>query len=129
MRMSDWSSDVCASDLPPARTQPTPDFIVTELCRSGSEKVLGQAPCSIASSPSSQAGSPGSPAGRRPSSSRPSSSSCGPSRGRSRSEEHTSELQSLMRISYAVFCLKKKKKNNRSVIDQYSTKDYSRTEI
>src|SRR3546814_4141817 len=30
---------------------------------------------------------------------------------RSRSEEHTSELQSLMRISYAVFCLKKKKKN------------------
>src|SRR3546814_9157687 len=29
-----------------------------------------------------------------------------------RSEEHTSELQSLMRISYAVFCLQKKKKNN-----------------
>src|SRR3546814_10890840 len=31
--------------------------------------------------------------------------------GASRSEEHTSELQSLMRISYAVFCLKKKNKN------------------
>src|SRR3546814_2029061 len=31
-------------------------------------------------------------------------------RGQARSEEHTSELQSLMRISYAVFCLKKKKK-------------------
>src|SRR3546814_6673363 len=31
--------------------------------------------------------------------------------GMARSEEHTSELQSLMRISYAVFCLKKKKKN------------------
>src|SRR3546814_5228372 len=30
-----------------------------------------------------------------------------------RSEEHTSELQSLMRISYAVFCLKKKKKINK----------------
>src|SRR3546814_5462515 len=30
---------------------------------------------------------------------------------RKRSEEHTSELQSLMRISYAVFCLKKKKHN------------------
>src|SRR3546814_5536364 len=30
-----------------------------------------------------------------------------------RSEEHTSELQSLMRISYAVFCLKKKNKKNR----------------
>src|SRR3546814_5975576 len=32
---------------------------------------------------------------------------------RIRSEEHTSELQSLMRISYAVFCLKKKKKKNK----------------
>src|SRR3546814_7344883 len=32
-----------------------------------------------------------------------------PGRGLFRSEEHTSELQSLMRISYAVFCLKKKK--------------------
>src|SRR3546814_8376089 len=31
--------------------------------------------------------------------------------GAKRSEEHTSELQSLMRISYAVFCLKKQKKN------------------
>src|SRR3546814_4901302 len=31
-----------------------------------------------------------------------------------RSEEHTSELQSLMRISYAVFCLKKKKQNNKN---------------
>src|SRR3546814_4489135 len=30
--------------------------------------------------------------------------------GNARSEEHTSELQSLMRISYAVFCLKKKKR-------------------
>src|SRR3546814_6477967 len=35
-----------------------------------------------------------------------------------RSEEHTSELQSLMRISYAVFCLKKKKKTT-SYIDKY----------
>src|SRR3546814_10792263 len=32
-----------------------------------------------------------------------------------RSEEHTSELQSLMRISYAVFCLKKKKKNQNHI--------------
>src|SRR3546814_7958300 len=35
-----------------------------------------------------------------------------PPGGWARSEEHTSELQSLMRISYAVFCLKKKKSNN-----------------
>src|SRR3546814_6307692 len=32
-----------------------------------------------------------------------------------RSEEHTSELQSLMRISYAVFCLKKKKQHNENI--------------
>src|SRR3546814_2732737 len=37
-----------------------------------------------------------------------------------RSEEHTSELQSLMRISYAVFCLKKKKKQK----TQYYTRHY-----
>src|SRR3546814_4515654 len=36
-----------------------------------------------------------------------------------RSEEHTSELQSLMRISYAVFCLKKKKKHE-SVTEKYT---------
>src|SRR3546814_6400970 len=34
-----------------------------------------------------------------------------------RSEEHTSELQSLMRISYAVFCLKKKKENIHKTIN------------
>src|SRR3546814_1398841 len=39
---------------------------------------------------------------------------------RHRSEEHTSELQSLMRISYAVFCLKKKKTTN-------NTKQYNKT--
>src|SRR3546814_2425143 len=42
-----------------------------------------------------------------------------------RSEEHTSELQSLMRISYAVFCLKKKKKHkkNKSNIKRKEKKD------
>src|SRR3546814_9819323 len=36
-----------------------------------------------------------------------------------RSEEHTSELQSLMRISYAVFCLKKKNKDSRNLTTEY----------
>src|SRR3546814_7994200 len=40
-----------------------------------------------------------------------------------RSEEHTSELQSLMRISYAVFCLKKKKKNTQIIYVQVSSKE------
>src|SRR3546814_9942243 len=43
-----------------------------------------------------------------------------PDGSRVRSEEHTSELQSLMRISYAVFCLKKKKKINNT--KQYNQK-------
>src|SRR3546814_2624707 len=38
-----------------------------------------------------------------------------------RSEEHTSELQSLMRISYAVFCLKKKKQNHTTEYDTDQT--------
>src|SRR3546814_5343918 len=38
--------------------------------------------------------------------------------GAARSEEHTSELQSLMRISYAVFCLKKKNKQYNSTYTQ-----------
>src|SRR3546814_3982033 len=42
-----------------------------------------------------------------------------PRRARRRSEEHTSELQSLMRISYAVFCLKKKK-NTQKITEEHS---------
>src|SRR3546814_6253336 len=40
-----------------------------------------------------------------------------------RSEEHTSELQSLMRISYAVFCLKKKKKTTQPNHEQNQLRD------
>src|SRR3546814_7944065 len=43
----------------------------------------------------------------------------------SRSEEHTSELQSLMRISYAVFCLKKKKKRMRVRARSKKNEDYT----
>src|SRR3546814_10507153 len=42
-----------------------------------------------------------------------------------RSEEHTSELQSLMRISYAVLCLKKKKHHNTSKVEYYRSGAYS----
>src|SRR3546814_3365690 len=43
-----------------------------------------------------------------------------------RSEEHTSELQSLMRISYAVFCLKKKKTQNQNTTIQFRNCPYSK---
>src|SRR3546814_6764230 len=45
----------------------------------------------------------------------------------SRSEEHTSELQSLMRISYAVFCLKKKKKKmTKTILSHYNRKTHEK---
>src|SRR3546814_9284693 len=47
--------------------------------------------------------------------------------GERRSEEHTSELQSLMRISYAVFCLKKKKIQTRTTITKHKTTQQQRT--
>src|SRR3546814_9164813 len=75
MRISDWSSDVCSSDLYSDSLSlrlPYSVKLATE-CKSLTHYTKGtQSP--------------------------------------HRSEEHTSELQSLMRISYAVFCLKKKKK-------------------
>src|SRR3546814_9432069 len=43
-----------------------------------------------------------------------------------RSEEHTSELQSLMRISYAVFCLKKKKEQSKNIITSTTSPDTQR---
>ena len=43
-----------------------------------------------------------------------------------RSEEHTSELQSLMRISYAVFCLKKKKNMNKT--EEYQNHNKEKTD-
>src|SRR3546814_3327893 len=44
---------------------------------------------------------------------------------RARSEEHTSELQSLMRISYAVFCLKKKKQIKKHKLNTQTTTSYN----
>src|SRR3546814_4218467 len=46
-----------------------------------------------------------------------------------RSEEHTSELQSLMRISYAVFCLKKKKYNKHQLITTHNTQHHMKQHI
>src|SRR3546814_9218616 len=90
MRISDWSSDVCSSDLcTRLRHRPRvghgalrPDL---PQYRVGPRRGIGLAVA---------------PAHRR----------------HARSEEHTSELQSLMRISYAVFCLKKKQNKQKSKI-------------
>src|SRR3546814_1637616 len=106
MRISDWSSDVCSSDL----------YVDCE--RHAGELAQGLlAPDGPGSGESSTPAGCQRVAGRQDAVAR-----ClerwargRPDRrhshggGTGRSEEHTSELQSLMRISYAVFCLKKKK--------------------
>src|SRR3546814_9749892 len=93
MRISDWSSDVCSSDLG------TSPFAVRQcsLSQHPSAWLSCVTTTDTGAFPHDRSMEDG---GRRYS----------PHGGRRRSEEHTSELQSLMRISYAVFCLKKKKK-------------------
>src|SRR3546814_968173 len=82
---------------PPRSTRTDTLFPYTTLFRSPSARLLaGDRLASKAGSPSPAPGAQRSRAGWRAGNPR-------------RSEEHTSELQSLMRISYAVFCLKKKK--------------------
>src|SRR3546814_7116675 len=84
---------------PPRSTRPDTLFPYTTLFRSASDEgaVLAGEP-----------GSRGRRPGRRPLRTASGCHRRGPPR-HDRSEEHTSELQSLMRISYAVFCLQKKK--------------------
>src|SRR3546814_3604426 len=93
MRISDWSSDVCSSDLG---------------ARGRLDGGAGSAPAAMALG--AAAGGPhrhaeGGGALALFQAARMGGEPAAPCR----SEEHTSELQSLMRISYAVFCLKKKK--------------------
>src|SRR3546814_7586669 len=94
MRISDWSSDVCSSDLGRAGIG-----IGIGIGHGGCLRARG-VHWKRCAAPSPKPGA----ARHRPID----LSSVMPNR---RSEEHTSELQSLMRISYAVFCLKKKKKH------------------
>src|SRR3546814_9518160 len=96
MRISDWSSDVCSSDLAAftalgARLQPL--AVDGQGLDPAQLAALSPAPRLAMLTPSHQF---------------PLGMTLPLARRLARSEEHTSELQSLMRISYAVFCLKKK---------------------
>src|SRR3546814_3304896 len=108
MRISDWSSDVCSSDLSCGRIRRAGEARARcQRARRRPEEARGavvfQENCRF------RPGRPGAPAPeRRPQSKRPNHVCARQLDPRLRSEEHTSELQSLMRISYAVFCLKKK---------------------
>src|SRR3546814_10738278 len=107
MRISDWSSDVCSSDLTlivehiDARRAANRlgDILIGELAdRIAGKDGLDRAGRALPRNRARQIGALTDDEDRV---------------GRIRSEEHTSELQSLMRISYAVFCLKKKKKKKK----------------
>src|SRR3546814_5237344 len=114
MRISDWSSDVCASDL---QHRIGIGVFAGEHCRDGGGQV---GPVALAARGDELHPAIGVVAGaselfddmrdaRRLRRRDRGPASGGARRERPcRSEEHTSELQSLMRISYAVFCLKKK---------------------
>src|SRR3546814_4227923 len=108
MRISDWSSDVCSSDL---RSRKTPGKRRISAVRRGQG---ASGPASNLQNQYRQ--SSGSIVRSNP---RPEYSDrlcC-----KNRSEEHTSELQSLMRISYAVFCLKNKLPNKTIHTIQHTT--------
>src|SRR3546814_10261327 len=101
MRISDWSSDVCSSDLL--------ILIFSELVRWG----FGDRPLYL-DIPAALGGAVPLPGGGGYPAYRLAIIAVG--LVTARSEEHTSELQSLMRISYAVFCLKKKKNTHRTLL-------------
>src|SRR3546814_6745023 len=126
MRISDWSSDVCSSDLSggtPAIVLKWKANVVLDMAHALASSSRCQpragSPC-INRSAGAMRGSPNArshPADMGPDVCRCTrriwmKRSCESCAETSRSEEHTSELQSLMRSSYAVFCLKKKKRKN-----------------
>src|SRR3546814_5922646 len=99
MRISDWSSDVCSSDLRPGRSATA----------AGSVNCGNAFPIMRDSIVVSDGLMMPNATTMMNSAKRPSGNQKTQCFMHKRSEEHTSELQSLMRISYAVFCLKKKK--------------------
>src|SRR3546814_6674310 len=126
MRISDWSSDVCPSDLPRHRDPSATHWVRRRgRLREGAEsyaKDLGQrySPVRLMCSHpngetwASRSGAIWVPLAARVLTTSPSfmvfqNMMMAASRFIPRSEEHTSELQSLMRSSYAAFCLKTKK--------------------
>src|SRR3546814_4153710 len=104
MRINDWSSDVCSSDRKVLLRAGQVDLGLLQLVLRGGKLVLRHRAAFVGALVALQVALRGGAA------------DLGLlhhlARGGARSEEHTSELQSLMRISYAVLCLKKKKQKN-----------------
>src|SRR3546814_7724732 len=112
MRISDWSSDVCSSVLLVLRTiaygqYPFPFLLGERLGAGFACRTLTPVSEGFSTAPAAQR--PVRDAQHTASLVRACASCHSVVNQHDRSEEHTSELQSLMRISYAVFCLKKQK--------------------
>src|SRR3546814_5379795 len=106
MRISDWSSDVCSSDLP---IPPHPPATATRVPGGGIKANPDIYPPTIVIEETLPSSREVSSVYRRKMIASPTFPGNNHARKEvRRSEEHTSELQSLMRISYAVFCLTKK---------------------
>src|SRR3546814_7341690 len=112
MRISDWSSDVCSSDLVDRGHGVGRELDIDHRAGDGHDAAVLQGGGALGHG---HVRSPGSKGGRA-TGGRRGRHGCrrGRIRSKRRSEEHTSELQSLMRISYAVFCLKKKNKTKQT---------------
>src|SRR3546814_10257295 len=106
MRISDWSSDVCSSDL---RRPHLMETLTSAILLAEEQTLSTQSGIWTESLPDALLGRVGRSCGSEVSL-KQSIADLEHFPEVARSEEHTSELQSLMRISYAVFCLKKKKK-------------------
>src|SRR3546814_3868708 len=111
MRISDWSADVCSSDLRHAAAGGGADAVpaATRVAAAARRAGAGKGRRLDGGDHRADAGAARLDGAQQRLVSRGLSVRV-LRRARDRSEEHTSELQSLMRISYAVFCLKKQKK-------------------
>src|SRR3546814_3665521 len=117
MRISDWSSDVCSSDLDPQDREPTVCPLRRRkrfpgLCQRVGRAGGNQHQLKQRRHAAEQTGC-GERDGEHDRRRGGTQDQCRRDCREERSEEHTSELQSLMRISYAVFCLKKKNKTKK----------------
>src|SRR3546814_1842877 len=110
LRISDWSSDVCSSYLTIASRGPR----LAKSCRSFQKSSSETARTSSLSPPTWDTAQPSKLSAEIEASKRAQTLTIRSRVTGGRSEEHTSELQSLMRISYAVFCLKQQKNNTDS---------------
>src|SRR3546814_2058630 len=118
MRISDWSSDVCSSDLAlqPGRGDVLPRQADAQADRRRAHDVGAVVEHVHVRQPLPMQARGAEPVGPTLQREVGEQRECQQVAGAGdRSEEHTSELQSLMRISYAVFCLKKKRYNNHNI--------------